>query len=492
MAKFNFYKYQSKNVKNVKDQSDEHTEFRLRKDHVEAPEAITEKQLDRDRIKEKEVIIEKLLDGKRTGSAEVIIEKNLSDGNEIFGSKFRNSEAYDGDINKLEEKRLSGKNTEDEKYEASSETLKKMRWWDALKKSSSDKVIKTAVIDPDNAESELEFDPSDPKRFERLRGLLGTEPEPEEGLVPDTSTIQSPSSLSEKMEEDNTEEQKMFVTKNSEGATPIPHLYMQFSYDPNDFNGDIQAIKDAAMEKALSIRPQLAGKITTKDFADPKFDEDTISLRLIGDEYFKSEPEPEVAEATSELFLGSESDEIDVGGTPMITGKLTVDPLMAETMEDDVLIQAAIDYIGEKEGYEIPAEALNVNLSKGEITFSYSLSEEDITSSGPEGETKTPAEIVNELKEQEMEEEADQLMEEGLDSPIEEDLTNEDFAVSETLPSSDVVTPAVPTKPITETTSPKNPEELSEEEKEKLRQLEPSMAKNIYNFPITIADSKKN
>ena len=110
---------------------DSHTDRMLSKeDHGNVPEEITEKQLNSSRVEEKEVTMEKLLDQKRVGGANVITEKNLNESKGQYGSKFRDASTYEGDINKLEEKRISHKNREDYEYEPASETPKKERWWE--------------------------------------------------------------------------------------------------------------------------------------------------------------------------------------------------------------------------------------------------------------------------------------------------------------------------------------------------------------------------
>ena len=127
---------------------DAHTSRMLEEEHHgNVPEEVTDKQLDSYRSGEKDTIMEELLEKTRTGSAQVLIEKNLDDAKEQFCSKHRNPSAYEGNVNKLEEKRIAEYNIEDEKYEVASEVPKRSRWWDvktkdglkvAFKKASSD------------------------------------------------------------------------------------------------------------------------------------------------------------------------------------------------------------------------------------------------------------------------------------------------------------------------------------------------------------------
>ena len=103
------------------------------------PNTVTEKQLEPDRVPEKEQTLEAQLDKTRTGAAESTTEGMLDSSKGSFDIKYRDESAYDGDINKLEEKRLDNDPVEDEKYETLSETKKDLRWWENT--NSPDKLI---------------------------------------------------------------------------------------------------------------------------------------------------------------------------------------------------------------------------------------------------------------------------------------------------------------------------------------------------------------
>jgi len=126
---------------------DAHTSRMLEEEHGDVPEEITDKQLDSYRSGEKDTIMEDLLEKARTGSAQVILEKNLNDSKEQFGSKLRDSSTYEGNINKLEEKRIAQYNIEDEKYEPASETPKRSRWWEVKTDDGLKIAFKTAGRD---------------------------------------------------------------------------------------------------------------------------------------------------------------------------------------------------------------------------------------------------------------------------------------------------------------------------------------------------------
>ena len=113
---------------------DLHTDSMLERDHGAIPEEVTDKQLKPHHVGCEDVTMEKLLEQTRLGSVESVTEKNLNESKDQFGSKHRNPSAYEGDINKLEEKRIAGNNIEDEEYEVASETPKRQRWWEVKTK----------------------------------------------------------------------------------------------------------------------------------------------------------------------------------------------------------------------------------------------------------------------------------------------------------------------------------------------------------------------
>lgn len=431
-----------------KDLSDTHTEMRLKDQHTETPEVVTEKQLDKkDHEGETDVTTEKQLEKVRTGGADKIIEKNLSDSKGMFG-KLRNEETAKGDINKLEEKRLSEKKTEDEKYSASSDTPKQVRWWDNLKKSNSSVTVKTAQTD---VEEGHEFDPE--VSFGRLKNV---DPD-EEGVDPDTdlSGRLDPAALAieeqEGQKEFEAEEgQSMFVAKNKEGKAPMPHINMELTFDSEDFD-DEMAIREAALAKVLEVRPNLAGKIDVDNFSSvlESGDESKIRLLLVGDEYFA----PAEGMEESAPFTKIEHEEVDLGGTPMTVGKVTLGP-QTEAMDEDALLQGVADYIADKIGLKVPTAAININTEKQEATFAY----DPVTAGNPSGSKPPMAPLTP------MEPEAagtEDVAPEGEPEPETDLFGTED---------EDLVPPRQPTS--TEEVKP------------------PSVAKSLYDFPIVVADAK--
>jgi hypothetical protein len=123
MSKYKFVIYEELD-------GDLHTDCMLGQDHGDIPEEVTDKQLDPLRVGSQDATMESLLEKARTGSAEVLLEKSLDDSKGQFGSKHRDASTYEGDISKLEEKRIANTNSEKEEYEAASETPKRQRWWE--------------------------------------------------------------------------------------------------------------------------------------------------------------------------------------------------------------------------------------------------------------------------------------------------------------------------------------------------------------------------
>jgi hypothetical protein len=351
MSKFNLKNYKKNN-------GDQHITMQLKEQHKDPANTITEKQLDDRRVEEKDVILEKLLDGKRLGSAETLTEQRLNNEKGMF-APFRNSETYTGDINKLEEKRLAGDKMEDEKYESASETPKAQRWWDNLKASSNKKVVEAArrkrPAQPE--EGSLDAYVTDtPSRFKEMEelGIGGEGSQAEEGLAPDlqesNEIVGAPVEQTEDIDaEDPIETSKAIeVVKNSEiEGTDFtdgqPVIAMKFAFDPLAFEGQ-EEIKNLALEKAIEVRPNLQGQISSENFKVLPVSQDGrgfLVLRLQGEQYFAP------AEAESSLFTDIDVQVADEGGTPSTIGRLVLSPEAVELAktEREEFAREATDYI---------------------------------------------------------------------------------------------------------------------------------------------------
>ena len=328
MSKFNLKNY-------VKINGDDHIDRRLQEQHEDPQNSITEKQLDESRVEQKDVIMEKLLENKRTGSAEVIIEKNLNDSKGMF-APLRNSETYNGNINKIEEQRLAGEKDEKEKYQPASKTPKSDKWWEHL--ASNSKNIVTAAPKREHLIS--------PEKGFGLAEEMGVGDEANEGLVPDRPMgnefvgLEEPQGIETEEENDG----GMELIKNKVSEKPWPHMQFQVMFDPAGYQGDEEAIKEDALAKILIANPNLEGKINTENFNEPKYQgqQSTMMMILVGPEYFKTDTETE-----SELFSDFQSEESDLGGTPITLGriKLSQEAVIMSKENRGELTNLLADYI---------------------------------------------------------------------------------------------------------------------------------------------------
>jgi hypothetical protein len=134
--KFNLKDYQAVD-------GDAHIDQRLDVDHTgDNINEISEAQLEDNRTGNPDLTLEGLLNQNRPELDFRITEAALDQNDGEFGSDFRNPEAYEGDINKLEEKRLMNDPVENEPYEPLTETPKNLRWWEG-KSPDGLKVAKT-------------------------------------------------------------------------------------------------------------------------------------------------------------------------------------------------------------------------------------------------------------------------------------------------------------------------------------------------------------
>ena len=150
MSNFNLSGY-LKNIfssKNKDKEKSDQIETKLvekNKDQKE-PEELTEGLLEKDRNDTEETITEKQLEKVRAGSNEMLVEGQLNKSKSTI-VKHRNAETANGDINKLEEKRLAGETMESEKQEPASVMDKPRRFYknkspDGLKLAKSMKINK--------------------------------------------------------------------------------------------------------------------------------------------------------------------------------------------------------------------------------------------------------------------------------------------------------------------------------------------------------------
>jgi len=226
---------------------DEHINRRLERNEHNwyVPETITEDLLEDGRVPEKEVAIEKLLEKNRTGGAEVITERQLDTAKDQFGSKHRNPEAYEGDINKIEEWRISQKEDpiEDEKYkDPASEFPKDKRWWEVKSpdglKIAKKNVKEAGIYDTDDDENLYGDD------FDEYIGdedEFGDEYDDDDDLDVDFDLL--PSYLEEGDDDIQLFEEISFEIDRSDG-TPVHKGEVKILTTPDGYRSDEDSVDD--------------------------------------------------------------------------------------------------------------------------------------------------------------------------------------------------------------------------------------------------------
>jgi len=281
----------------------------------EPKQVINEKQLEEYRATESNTLIQKMLEDSRTGEATQTTERQLDTQKSKFNNKYRNKEAHTGNMNKLEEKRLKNKPVEKEEYKASSSTPAKLRWWenvkspDGLKLANNNKKVLAKS-------QELDFEQPNWGNLQES---------PEDIIEQDSLALSNDEEDFDVMDQNVSPE----IQIKKEKLLPNPEkpylsgLYMVLGFNPEDFGGNEEKIKQAAIEKVISEKPELAGLISEDDFFGMQqgVDEGTIKLRLVGEFLVpiiekQNNPEPEpiapVPEITQEPELAEPMTDLGV------------------------------------------------------------------------------------------------------------------------------------------------------------------------------------
>lgn len=387
--KFNLKTYQ-------KIDGGEHIDMRLKETRKEAPDVINEKQLESYRGTEANVVVEKLLEQKRTGEDTEITEKRLDTHDAKFANKYRNPAAHEGDMNKLEEQRLQGDPVEKEKYELASKTSEQFRWWEGVKSPDG---LKLAKNEKDNQKKniiarkkrDVEFE--EPQ--EKTEEMTFDKPRWQEmGEYVEEKEEKDPVAISDVPEDFSVIENKsldlskeMFVKKEKYLPNKNPNLsavYIVLSFDPSGFSGNEDDIKQAALEKVLTIKPELSGLISIDNFGEINEDagEGTIKLRAFGEEFdsiVRKTPANAVPSAIKpDIELSEETmpieeisyEEKDMEGTPTAIGRVTVNTSVT-TDNRDSIIEDVIKFVRNKHpNIEVEVDSLDLSdIDQGEIRY---------------------------------------------------------------------------------------------------------------------------
>jgi len=348
--KFNLRSYQ-------KISGDEHIEKRLRGEHEKEQNEITEEQLESGRVPEKEALIEKLLEKTRTGEADVLPEKRFETTNDGL-YQHRNSSAFEGDINKLEQKRLENDPVEDEKYEDASETPKQFRWWeeggspDGLKLAKSKKSMKRTAQDF----SETSFDEGErwgrlPKVWSEEEEDIGFSPEP----TLEDFDVEVESGPSARAEEGG-ERPVMYIVSQKYFSSPTKAIYMSIDFRPDEFRGlDRETkVKEEAMRRVIEEEPALEGRITLDDFnvEDMEGNIGTVTMRAVGDELSSVIAAHERGGGTvvEEVHPDYDFEEVKydaqvMGGTPMASGTIATTTEISENEDLSDILADAVQFL---------------------------------------------------------------------------------------------------------------------------------------------------
>lgn len=321
-------------IKNLNDSS---LSTQLNDFHKDAPQSVTEDQIKRLRFTTEDSITEKLLEKTRTGSGESTIEKRLNDSKGEFGVKHRNSETSSGNINKLEEKRISNKKNEDEKYKPASSVKKSMRWWEAktndgLKIANNE--CKKCVISQVDA---------------RKLTVVKQKPITKFKISEDVDPY------------DYTENINLSIKGNKYIGT----------YDPEFFSNDEDFAKEVFLCKLTYYSPFFLDYI---DISSVDSEDGTLTFTMP-----ETEKMPIAAKSkniikkaqTQSPFNDLNFEKIDVGGTPTFIGSVNFNPVFAQNKDKNEIISQAIKFI-KTQHPEVDLQADNFDSSKiynGELSF---------------------------------------------------------------------------------------------------------------------------
>jgi len=397
--KFNLKTYQ-------KIDGDEHIDMRLEEARGNIPDVINEKQLEPYRAGENDVLTEKLLETKRIGEETEITEKRLDTHKPKFANKYRNPSAHEGDMNKLEEQRLQGDPVEKEKYEAASEAPRQFRWWEGVKSPDGLKLAKDQkknIIAKKPKKNEVEFE--DPE--EKVEELTFDKPRWQEAEEsPEEKVEKDPVALSDVPQDFDVIEEKMggaareiFVKKEKYLPNSNPELsgiYMLLTFDPDAFGGSEEEIKQAALDKVLTVKPELSGLISVDNFGEIQegIDEGTVNLRAWGPEFapiVEKKPlniVPSAPSRRTKMELSEEEapieemsyEEKNIEGTPMAIGRIMVNsPATSENRED--IVKDIVNFIQSKHPHlDIEQDSLDLSdIERGDVRYMVGVMGEEVS-----------------------------------------------------------------------------------------------------------------
>jgi len=188
------------------------------------------------------------------------------------------------------------------------------------------------------------------------------------------------------------------------GGDHYAGVYIVLNYDPTEFGGNEDIIKDAALDKILETRPDLVGLISKEDLSNVREDNAVgeISLRATGDEFVDVLMRQQGGEA-EEVFEELPIDE----DLPEITDEEVAQEVEEINEIDDMeIIEEGPEDIENEEGPEIPEEL-------GELEAPEEVDDMEIIEEEPEGiEIPEEVEETDDMEIIEEEPEAPEITEE--------------------------------------------------------------------------------
>ncbi len=377
--KFNFNTY----FKSAKKESigDLHLEKMLSEQHKDAPNSVTEKQLSKkDRSDSApNCLTEKQLKSVRVGDEGLSTEGRLNKDKARFNIKHRNKEAYTGNINKVEAKRISGDKIEDVKYEAASSVPKGMRWWEKEARIAALKAELKKLSAKDYADTSLT---DESKRWEGVSELGDTL---ETGVIdtdPGNEFVGSPEeNVDDDAMDDIGSRNLMIADKQEKEVAGLYTLMIKVAYDPTAWvddlgDLDIEALKEEALSKIIHLRPDLEGKVTAEDVGDaPSRTKDgapCVVFRVVGNEYRPTSTTDQFKNQFKELSY--KQDNID--GTPVIKGVVRIldmdyflDSATQEVDEAFASEEVALFLNAKHPELNIQSESIQIDAVRGVASF---------------------------------------------------------------------------------------------------------------------------
>ena len=192
---------------------------------------------------------------------------------------------------------------------------------------------------------------------------------------------------------------EIFVKKEKYLPNSNPELsgiYMLLTFDPDAFGGSEEEIKQAALDKVLTVKPELSGLISVDNFGEIQegIDEGTVNLRAWGPEFapiVEKKPlniVPSAPSRRTKMELSEEEapieemsyEEKNIEGTPMAIGRIMVNsPVTSENRED--IVKDIVGFIQSKHPHlDIEQDSLDLSdIERGDVRYMVGVMGEEVS-----------------------------------------------------------------------------------------------------------------